>query len=123
MSKPREYKPRDSKGRFIKSTNQIPSDLFGSRKTTPTNPTQRYIRKELDKEEGSTSRLTELQSTVQLPDPSSETTSEGKEIVQHYETMIEQFEPIPTSEPKIEQVFHPKLITCFLENLSQEVVI
>ena len=60
MPKPREHKeketkPRDSKGRFIKSTSQIPSDLFGSRKTPPTNPAQRYIRKELDKEKGITS--------------------------------------------------------------------
>ena len=65
MSKPRENKqkeskPRDPKGRFVKSTNQIPSDLLGSRKTPPTNPTQRYIRKESDKEQGTTSRLTEL---------------------------------------------------------------
>jgi hypothetical protein len=54
MSKPREYKPRESKprdpkGRFVKSRSQIPSDLCGSRKTPPTHPTQRYIRKELYK--------------------------------------------------------------------------
>ena len=65
MSKPREHKqketkPSDPKGRFIKSTIQIPSDLFGSRKTPPTNPTQIYIRKELDKEKGITSSLSEL---------------------------------------------------------------
>jgi hypothetical protein len=86
MSKPREQKhkeskPRDLKRRFIKSTSQIPSDLFGSRKTPPTNPAQRYIRKESDKEKGTTSRLTKFQTVVQLSDPSSETTSEGKEIV------------------------------------------
>ena len=87
MSKPREHKqketkPRNPKGRFIKSTSQIPSNLFGSRKTPPTNPAQRYICKESDKEIGTTSRLTELQTTVQLSDPSSETTSEGKETMQ-----------------------------------------
>ena len=57
MSKPKEYKPRESKqgdpkGGFIKSTSQIPSNLFRSRNTPPTNPAQRYIRKELDKEQG-----------------------------------------------------------------------
>ena len=36
--KQKETKPRDLKGRFIKSTSQIPFDLFGSRKTSPTNP-------------------------------------------------------------------------------------
>ena len=45
MSKPREYKPRESKPRdpkerFIKSTRQIPFNLFGIRKIPPTNPTQ-----------------------------------------------------------------------------------
>ena len=70
MSKPREHKqkeskPRDPKGRFVKSTRQIPSDLFGSRETPATNPAQRYIRKESDKQKGTTSRLTELQTTVQ----------------------------------------------------------
>lgn len=93
MSKPREYKqreskPRDPKGKFVKSTSQIPFDLFGSRMTPPTNHAQRYICKELDKEQGSTSRLTELQSAVQLPDPSFEITREGKEVVQQYETIV-----------------------------------
>ena len=83
MSKPREYKqreskPRDPKGRFVKYTRKIPSDLFGSRNTPPTNLAQRHIRKELDKEQGSTSRLTELQFAVQLPDPSSKTTMRDK---------------------------------------------
>lgn len=80
--KQRESKPRDPKRRFVKSTSQIPSHLFGSRKTPSTNPAQRYIRKESDKEKGTTSRLIELQTAVQLSDPSSETTSEGNEIVQ-----------------------------------------
>lgn len=86
MSKPREHKqkeakPRDPKGRFVKSTSQIPFDLFGSRKTHPTNPSQIYICKESDKEHRTTYRLTKLQSIVQLPDPFSETTSEGKETM------------------------------------------
>lgn len=128
MSKLREHKqneskPKDPKGRFVKSTSQIPSDLFGSRKTPPTNPTQRYIRKESDKEQGSTSRLTELQTTIQLPNPSSETTTEGKETMQQYETTVEQPAYTPTSGIEIEQIVHPKLISNFLENLSQEVVI
>ena len=42
-SKIRDFKPRDPKGRFIRSTSKIPSDLFGNRKTPPTNPTQRYM--------------------------------------------------------------------------------
>ena len=86
MSKPREHKqkeskPRDPKGRFVKYKRKIPSNLFGSRKKPPTNPFQRYIRKESDKEQGTTSRLTEHQTTVQLPYPSSETTSEGNETM------------------------------------------
>ena len=97
--------------------------MFGSRKTPPTNPTQRYIRKELNTEQGSTSRLTELQTAVQLPDPSSETTSEGKDVVQQYETTLEQPIHTPTSETKVEPIVHSKLITNFLENLSQELVI
>ena len=93
MSKPREHKqketkPRDPKGRFVKSTSQIHSDWFGSRKTPPTNPAQRYICKESDKEKGTTSRLTKLQTKVQLSNPSSETTSEGKTIVQQLETTV-----------------------------------
>ena len=48
MSKPREStskesKPRDLKGRFIKIVEKIPSDLFGGKNTSPTNPTKRYI--------------------------------------------------------------------------------
>ena len=128
MSKPREHKqkkskPRDPKGRFVKSTSQIPSDLFGSRNTPPTNPSQRYICKESDKEKGTTSRLTELQTTIQLPDPSSETTSKGKETVQQFETTIEQLAHTLTSEIEIKQIVHPELISNFLETLSQEVVI
>ena len=84
MSKPREQKqketkPRDPKGRFIKSISKIPSDLFGSRKKPPTNLTQGYIRKELDKEKGITSSLSKLQTVVQLDNPSFETLSEGNE--------------------------------------------
>ena len=75
MSKPREHKqkeskPRDPKRIFVKYASQIPADLFGSRKTPPTNPSQRYIRKESYKEQGTTSRLNELQTIVHLPDPS-----------------------------------------------------
>ena len=81
------------------------------------------MRKESDKEKGTTSRLTELQTIVQLSDPSSETTSEGKEIVQQLETTIEQPTHTPTSEIEIEQIVHPELISNFLETLSQEVVI
>ena len=75
----------------------------------------------MDKEQGST-YLTELQTTVQLPNPSSETTSKGK-VVQQYESTVEQLAHTPTSEIEIEQIVHPKLITNLLENLSQEIVI
>jgi hypothetical protein len=30
-------RPRDRKGRFLKSTSKIPGDLFGSTRTPPTN--------------------------------------------------------------------------------------
>ena len=76
--------------------------MLGSGKTPPTNRSQRYIRKELDIEQGSTSRLTELQTAIQLPDPSSKTTSEGKESMQQYETIVEQPAHTPTSEIEIE---------------------
>ena len=65
--------------------------MFGSRKTPPTNPAQRYICKELDKEKGITSSLSELQTAVQLANPSSETLSEGNEVVKQSETIVEQF--------------------------------
>jgi hypothetical protein len=35
-------RPRDSKGRFLKT--DIPENLFGSNKTPPINPTERYTR-------------------------------------------------------------------------------
>jgi len=87
MSKPRECKqkgtnPRDPKRIFINSTSQIPSDLFGSRKKPPTNLTERYIHKEMDKEKGITSSISELQTVVQLANPSYETLSEGNEATQ-----------------------------------------
>ena len=128
MSKPREYKqketkPRDLKGRFIKSTIQIPFELFGSRKTPPTNLAQRYMRKELDKEKGITSSIFELQTAVQLANPSSETLSEGNEAAQQSKTTIEQSAHTLAREAEIEQTIHPKLISNFLENSPQEVVI
>ena len=48
MSKPRgstskEPKPRDLKGRFTKTFEKIPPDLFGGKNTSPTNPAKRYI--------------------------------------------------------------------------------
>ena len=128
MSKSREHKqketkPRDPKGRFIKSTSQIPSDLFGSRKTPPTNTAQRYIRKEMDKEKGITSSISKLQTAVQLANPSSETLSEGNEAVQQSKTTVEQPAHTPTSEIEIEQIIHPELISNFFETPPQEVVI
>ena len=47
MSKPKksksnEFKPRDPKGRFTKTTCKITSDLFGGKNTPPTNPYERY---------------------------------------------------------------------------------
>ena len=41
-SKSKEFKPRDPKGRFTKTTDKIPSDLFGGKNTPPTNPSKRY---------------------------------------------------------------------------------
>ena len=63
--------------------------------------------------------MTELQTVVQLPDPSSETTSEGKETMQQSETTVEQLAHTRTSEIEIEQIVHLVLISNFLENLSQ----
>ena len=97
--------------------------MFGSRKTPPTNPAQRYICKELDKEKGITSSLNELQTIVQLANPSSGTLSEGNEVVQQSETTVEQLAHTSTSEIEIEQIIHPELISTFLETPPQEVVI
>ena len=46
-SKSIEFRPRDPKGRFVKTT-KIPLDLFGGKNTPPIYPSQRYL--------GSTSR-------------------------------------------------------------------
>ena len=105
--KQKESKPREPKGIFVKSKSQIPSDLFGSRETPLTSPAQIYIRKESDKEKGTTSRLTELQTIVQLFDPSSETTSEGNGTVKQSKTNVEQPAHTPMSEIEIEQIVHP----------------
>ena len=40
-SKSIDFRPRDPKGRFTKST-KIPLDLFGGKNTPPTNPSERY---------------------------------------------------------------------------------
>ena len=128
MSKRREYKhkdtkPRDKKGIFIKYTSQIPSNFFGSIKTPPTNPAQRYIRKETDKEKGITSSVSELQTALQLSNLSFETLSEGNEEAQQSKTTVEQSTHTLAREAKIEQAIHPELISNFLENSPQEVVI
>ena len=41
-SKSIEFRPRDSKGRIVKTT-KIPLDLFGGRNTPPIDPSQRYL--------------------------------------------------------------------------------
>ena len=65
-SKTKEDKPRDSKGRFIKSTSRIPLDLFGGNNTPPTNPTQRYICSGALKGQSSFTYITESQSEVEV---------------------------------------------------------
>ena len=40
-SKSTEFKPKDPKGRFTKTT-KTPLDLFGGKNTPPTNPSKRY---------------------------------------------------------------------------------
>ena len=101
----------------------MPSNLFGSRKTPPTNLAQWYIRKEMDKEKGITYSSFELQTAVQLANPSSETLSEGNKAVRQLETTIEQLAHTPASEIEIEQIVHPDLISNFLETSPQQVVI
>ena len=41
-SKSKEFKPKDPKGRFIKTTDKIPLDLFGGKTTPPINPSEIY---------------------------------------------------------------------------------
>ena len=97
--------------------------MFGSRETPPTNPAQRYICKELDKEKWITSSISKLQTAIQLANPCSENLSEGNEAVQQLETTVEKFAHTLAREAKIEQAIHRELISNFLENSPQEVVI
>ena len=60
--KSKEDKPRDSKGRFIKSTSKIPPDFFGGKNTPQTNPTQRYICREAQEGQSPIIDITESQS-------------------------------------------------------------
>ena len=69
MSKSREStwkepKLRDSKGRFIKTIEKIPSDLFGGKNTSPTNPAKRYINNK--SREGQSSTAKRNQSTADI---------------------------------------------------------
>ena len=41
-SKSIEFRPRDPKGRFVKTT-KTPLDLFGGRNTPPIDPSRRYL--------------------------------------------------------------------------------
>ena len=64
-SKIRDFKPRDPKCRFIKSTSKIPSDLYGNKNKPPTNPAQRYVCSESQRGKSSTSKIIESQSIIQ----------------------------------------------------------
>ena len=69
MSKPRETaskepKPRDSKGRFTKIVEKIPSDLFGGKNTSPTNLEKRYINNKPREEQSSTAERTQFTANI-----------------------------------------------------------
>ena len=113
MSKPRESKskedkPRDSKGRFIKSTSKILFDLFGGKNTPPTNPTQRYICSEAQKGQSSITDITKSQPEAELQSESTMEQTHGSP--QESKLVIEQL--IPTEN-----------ITNFLEIPFQKTIV
>lgn len=61
----KEPKPRDSKGRFIKTIEKIPSDLFGGKNTSPTNPAKRYINNTSREGQSSTAERTQFTANIQ----------------------------------------------------------
>ena len=106
MSKPREStsketKPRDLKGRFVKTIEKIPPDLFGGKNTPPTHPTKRYTSSK--SREGQISTAERTQSPAEIR---SELTME--QLVsspQHSGLVIEQFNLLEetTSLPEIQE--------------------
>ena len=62
-SKSIEFRPRDPKGRFTKTT-KIPLDLFGGKNTLPTNPFERYTSS--NPKEGQSSIINRTQSSARV---------------------------------------------------------
>ena len=92
MSKPREStskvpKPRDSKGRFTKTIEKIPPDLFGGKNTSPTNLAKRYINNK--SKEGQSSIVERTQFTADIQ--SEIITEQLINSPQHSGPVIEQF--------------------------------
>ena len=115
-SKIRDFKPRDPKGRFIKSIRKIPYDFFGDRKTPPTNLTQRYVRSESQRGHISTPKTTESQSATHVDETQFETVSEQEEDTQQSRPTVEQpIEYIPESDTVIEQIDIHNILQLFLK--------
>ena len=79
MSKPREStsketKPRDLKGRFVKTVEKIPPDLFGGKNTPPTHLAKRYTSSKSREGQSSTAERTQsptdIQSKLTMEQPS-----------------------------------------------------
>ena len=106
MSKPREStskepKPRDSKGRFTKTIEKIPPDLFEGKNTSPSNPTKRYINSKSREGRSSTAERTQFIADIQ----SEITVEQLGSSPQHSGLVIEQFNLLEetTSFPEIQE--------------------
>ena len=94
MSKPREStskepKLRDSKGRFIKTIEKIPLDLFGGKNTSPTDPTKIYISNKSREEHNFAAEKAQFTADLQ----SEINTEQLVSSPQHSGPVIEQFNP------------------------------
>ena len=70
MSKPREStsketNPRDLKGRFVKTVEKIPPDLFGGKNTPSINPSKRYTSSKSREGQSSTTEKTQSPADIQ----------------------------------------------------------
>ena len=61
----KEPKPRDSKGRFTKTIEKIPPDLFGGKNTSTNNLAKRYINSKSRERQSSTTERTQFIADIQ----------------------------------------------------------
>ena len=97
-SKSIEFRPRDPKGRFVKTT-KIPLDLFGGKNTPPIDPSQRYLSS--TSREGQSSVINETQvlakEQVEFVEEQVEESAQDSEVI---ESQIEILTPIHPAETR-----------------------